>query len=79
MRTCLQELKWCQLELKRSITTSIEANRPGVQNAGHLDDPSYAWDLAGDTFFGDEDNPAKQVHNCIKVVNDLAKKVKEGR
>jgi len=78
MRTCLQELKWSQLELKRSITTSTEANRP-ANASGAINEAADAlgWGITGELAFGDEENPAKQVHNHIKIVNELAKKVKE--
>jgi hypothetical protein len=80
MRTCLQELKWSQLELKRSITTVSEASRPASAAAsGAMDESvdSLGWGITGELAFADEANPATQVCNHIKIVNKLGVKVKE--
>ena len=61
----MQELKWCQLELKRAITTSHEASR-----AQSLADPEQHPDEAigwiGELMVDDEANPAKQVTTVLE-------------
>ena len=58
----------------------VEANRPSsAAQSGPIDESADAlgWGISGELAFDDDNNPAKQVHNHIKIVNDLAKRVKE--